>query len=339
MANRLKIGIMGFGRIGREFYRLAQSVPELDIVAIVDVGKPEILHYLQMVDGFDEGEIHLEGNYLVSKNSRSRFLQSRRPEDIPWDVFEVDIVVDCTHKYCSKSQMEEHLKGGAKRVILSTLPRDEIDRIVIMGVNDHTITPEDKLVSAGSSTTNALVLLLKLINDDFGIKSAMVTTIHAFTSDQPLQDTAGRDFRRSRSATENIIPNITPTTRWLGNILPELNDRVDGIALNVPVSKGSLLDLTLKLSTGAVTVEGINRTIKAAAEKMPHLIDYMEAPIVSSDVIGELHSLVFDSKATQKTSLDMVKTLCWYDNGLGQAARILDVVLAYKTLEEKGGAR
>ena len=332
-----KIGIMGFGRIGREFYRLAQQNDHLDIVAIVDLAKPEILHYLQEIDGFKPGEITLEGNYLISSQSKTRIFQAKEPSNVPWDIFGVDTVIDCTHKYCSHHQMEDHLKSGAKRVIISALPRDEIDRIVIMGVNDNTISSDDTLISAGSSTTNALALTLKTIHQSIPIKMAMVTTVHAFTSDQPLQDVAGQDFRRSRSAAENIIPNMIPSAAWMGTIIPELKGKVEGIALNVPVSKGSMLDITLKIDNIDTTVEDINNIMKNAASKMNEWIDFMEDPIVSSDVIGDEHSLVFDSQATMKTSNDMVKILCWYDNVMGQAARVLDVLEAYSNCESKGG--
>lgn len=337
LMKRQKIGIMGFGRIGREFYRLAQQNDQLDIVAIVDLAKPEILHYLLEVDGFEPGEIKLDGNYLISKNSRTRVFQAKEPSNVPWDIFGVDTVIDCTHKYCSKSQMEDHLKGGANRVIISTLPRDEIDRIVVMGVNDQTISSDDKLVSAGSSTINALALTLKTIHDSIKINMAMVTSLHAFTSDQPLQDVAGRDFRRSRSAAENIIPNMIPSAAWIGIVIPELNGKVEGIALNVPVSKGSLLDFTITIQSDSTSIDDINQIMKKAADKKSEWIEYCEDPVVSSDVIGNDHSLVFDAQATIKTSKDMFKILCWYDNGIGQAARILDVLEAYKKFEGIGG--
>ncbi len=332
-----KIGIMGFGRIGREFYRMAQQNNQLEIVAIVDLGKPEILHYLLTIDGFSPQDIRLEGNYLISNHSRTRIFQAEEPSNVPWDVIGVDTVIDCTHKYCSHDQMEAHLHSGAPRVIISALPRDDIDRIVIMGVNDHAISPNDALISAGSSTSNALALTLKVIHEVVKIKMAMATSVHAFTSDQPLHDVAGRDFRRSRSAAENIIPNIIPSTTWVGNLLPELKGKVEGIALNVPVMRGSLLDLTLKIQDEGKSIEDINLIMKSASESMSRWIEYIDDPIVSSDVIGNEHSLVFDAKATLKTSTDMVKILCWYDNGLGQAARVLDVLEAYEKLGVKGG--
>ena len=339
MAKRTKIGIMGFGRIGREFFRLAHNNPDLDIAAIVDIGNPEILNYLQVVEGLDSEHVRLEGNYLISQYSESRMFIAPEPSDVPWDVFDVEYVIDCTHKYCSKNEMEDHLKSGADRVIISSLPRDSIDRIVVMGANDDTISSDDRLISAGSSTANALALALKLINDKEEISAAMLTSVHAFTSDQPLQNVAGRDFRRSRSATENIIPNITPISAWIDEILPELSGKVDGIALNVPVSKGSLLDLTLKMKKDSINLDDIHNIFKDASESMKGLVEYNMDPIVSSDVIGNTHSLVYDAQATQKTEFDMVKILCWYDNGICQAARVLDVLKSYISLDGNGGAK
>ena len=339
MAKRTKIGIMGFGRIGREFFRMAYNNPDLDIAAIVDIGNPEILNYLQDVEGLDSQEVRLEGNYLVSPYSKSRMFIAKNPSDIPWDVFEVDYVIDCTHKFCSRHEMEDHLKSGASRVIISSLPRDSIDRIVIMGANEESISLDDRLISAGSSTTNALVLALKLINEEEEIAAAMLTSVHAFTSDQPLQNVAGRDFRRSRSAAENIIPNITPTSAWIDEILPELSGKVDGIALNVPVSKGSMLDLTLRMKKKSISLDDIHKIFENASKSTSNLVEYNMDPIVSSDVIGNTHSLVYDSQATQKTEFDMVKILCWYDNGICQAARVLDVLTSYISLENSGGAK
>ncbi len=331
----MKIGIMGFGRIGRDFFKLAQKNPKIDITAVVDLGKPEILNYLLNSDGI-ENPVHLEGNYLVSGNSQTRIVHAIQPSHVPWDAFDVDIVVDATHKYCSASQMQGHLDSGANRVIISALPRDEIDRIVVNGVNDHTISVDDKLISAGSSTTNALAIMLKIMSENFPLEYAMMTTVHAYTSDQPLQDTVGRSFRRSRSAAENIIPNTTPSPTCIEYILPEFKDKVEGIALNVPVPKGSCLDLTLIFKESSVTVEDVNNIMDRSAIDDPNLVGVTDDPIVSCDAIGNTKSLIFDKKATMKSSKNMIKVLCWYDNGLGHAQQIMDTVMAYYLLDQKG---
>ncbi len=336
-SKRTKIGIMGFGRIGRDFYRLAMQNDEIEIVAISDIGRAEILHYLLMVEGTGE-PVKLDGNYLVSGKTKTRIVHGVKPGDVPWDMFEVDLVIDATHKYCSNSQMSGYLQAGAKRVIISALPRDIIDRVVVMGVNDGSMSSKDALVSAGSSTTNAIAMLLNVLGKKFPIQQVMYTTIHAYTSDQPLQDTVGKDFRRSRSAAENIIPNITPSAKWISEILPGFKGKIEGIALNVPVPRGSCLDMTLVMKDDSVSVEDINKTMWDASKKYVGLIETTADPIVSSDVIGNSHSLVFDTRATMKSNSRMIKILSWYDNGLGQANHILKIVEAYRKLDLEGVA-
>jgi len=328
---------MGFGRIGRDFYRLALENEAIDVVAVSDIGQAEILHYLLTVDGTNV-PVKLEGNYLVSEKTKTRVVHGVRPGDVPWDMFEVDMVVDATHKYCSNSQMKEYLTAGAKRVIISALPRDPIDKVIVMGVNEASMTTGDKLVSAGSSTTNAIALLLKILSEKFSIEQAMFTTIHAYTSDQPLQDTVGKDFRRSRSAAGNIIPNATPTPQWISEILPDFKAKIEGIALNVPVPRGSCLDMTLFLKDSDFTVEAINDVMWEASKKLPGLVETTADPIVSSDVIGNDHCLIFDTRATMKSKSRMVKVISWYDNGLGQANHILKIVEAYRRLDLEGAA-
>ncbi|MFB0515427.1 MAG: type I glyceraldehyde-3-phosphate dehydrogenase [Candidatus Neomarinimicrobiota bacterium] len=341
-AERIRVGLMGFGRIGRNLYRLASEIPDVEIAVISDVGRPEILYYLLQRDtihGSFQYGVRLENNRLLLKDDRiTEMILGVAPGDVPWKSYEVDIVVDATGKYLTKAHMKAHLAAGAKRVIVASLPEDEIDRLVIMGVNDDTISRSDRMISAGSSTTNPVALMLKILDDAFGVDRAMMTTIHAYTSDQPLADIAGKDFRRSRSAAENIIPNETPTARWLDVILPQFKGKFDGIALNVPVPDGSCVDLTCQFRDAGATVEAVNEALRAAADSMPDIIEVTEDPIVSSDVIRNRHSLVFDMRATMKTAGRLVKTLGWYDNGWGHAARLLDVIHAYARINEKGGA-
>jgi len=340
-AERIRVGLMGFGRIGRNLYRLASETPNVEIAVISDVGRPEILFYLLQRDtihGLFGYEVRLEDNRLLLEDRHSaEMILGVAPGDVPWKTYDVDIVVDATGKYLTKTHMEAHLAAGAKRVVITSLPEDEIDRLVIVGVNDEAISPSDRMISAGSSTTSPVALMLKIMDENFGVDRAMMTTIHAYTSDQPLADTAGKDFRRSRSAAENIIPNETPTARWLDVILPRFKGKFDGIALNVPVANGSCVDLTCQFKSPDVAVAGVNEAMCAAAEKMPDIIEATDDPIVSSDVIGNRHSLVFDLKATMKTKGRLVKLLGWYDNGWGHAARLLDIIHAYAQFN-KGGA-
>jgi len=197
----------------------------------------------------------------------------------------------------------------------------------------------DKLVSAGSSTTNATAIMLKILDEAYGVGYAMLTTVHSYTADQPLRDTAGHDFRRSRSAAENIIPNETPTPRWIEKIMPEFEGRIEGTALNVPIAAGSLLDLSLVLKNTDVSINQINEVIEAAAKKYPGILEVTEDPIVSVDVIGNRHSVIYDKQATMRSKGKMVKILTWYHNTLAMASRIKGLIIEYQKLNEKGGSK
>lgn len=333
---RIRVGLMGFGRIGRNIFRLVSESNDIEIPIICDLGKPEILHYLLQRDtihgSFEHGVAMQDHQLILEDGRKTDLIQRREPKEVPWKKYAVDVVVDATGKYLNKSDMQDHLSSGAKRVIVSNLPNETIDRIVCFGVNESTIAGTDQMISAGSSTTSPTALLLKILHEEFSLERAMMTTIHAYTSDQPLADTAGEDYRRSRSAAENIIPNETPTVEWLEVVLPEFKGKFDGIALNVPVPDGSCVDLTCQLGRDDVTVDMINNAVQTAADKMPGVIEVTDDPIVSSDVIGNRHSLVFDAKATMKTSGQLIKVIGWYDNGWGHAARILDIIRAYSQL-------
>jgi glyceraldehyde 3-phosphate dehydrogenase len=331
---------MGFGEVGRHIYRLCMEDDIFEVVAISDYGSPEILAYLVGAETKGKVKVDLEdGNFINSPAGRARLVTGGKPGDIPWDIFNVDVVIDATGQFKSRAELERHLASGAPHVVLSTLPADEIDRIVVMGVNERTIDLKDRIVSAASATTNATALLLKIFNDNFGVDYAMLTTVHSYTSDQPLRDKAGHEHRRSRSAAENIIPNATPTPRWIPTILPELKGKVEGIALNVPIPNGSLLDLTTVFGRTGVTVEDVNHAIEKAANDLPGLIQVTDDPIVSTDVINNRHSVVFDKLATMKSPGRMMKTLAWYHTALAQACRILDVIRTYHNLQESKGGK
>ncbi len=330
---------MGFGEIPRHIYRLSTGRDDIEIVAISEIGKPDILHYLVNAEVKKRVDVKLDGNFLISKNGKARMVRGVEPGDVPWDMFDVDFVVDGTWKYRNKSDMEKHLRSGAKRVILSSLPFDDIDRIVIKGVNESSIQKADKLVSAGSATSNATAVMLKILEENFGVDYSMLTTVHSYTSDQPLRDKAGSDFRRSRSAAENIIPIETPTPHWIGQILPQFKGKVEGSAINVPVPNGSLLDLTTVLKSKDFTLEDIHKAVEKEAEILPEIIQVINEPVVSADIIGNSHSVVYDKIATMKSAYRMVKTLTWYHGALAMASRIIDVILEYHKLDEKGGAQ
>jgi glyceraldehyde 3-phosphate dehydrogenase len=265
-------------------------------------------------------------------------LQLARPGEVPWDVLNVDCVVDATGRYRRRQDIEAHLHAGAGRVILASLPAEPIDRIVIPGINENSAASADKMISAGSATTNAFALLLRSLDRALGVDCASMTTVHAYSSDQSLQDYAHEDFRRSRSAAQNIIPNNNESARWVEFVLPKFAGKLSGYALNVPVQRGSLLDLNCVMQDGAVTVAQVNEAMRAAAAEQPALIGATDDPIVSSDVIGCRQSLLFDARATIKAGKRIVKVLAWYES-LGHACRVLDVIRCYGRLDGSGGAK
>ena len=328
----IRVGIMGFGQTGRQIYELASRSDDVEVVAVADIGQPEILHYLLCSEVKDPQRHELQGNFLVNPRFQARLMQIDRPAEMPWDIFGVDIVIDATGKYRESRYLEEHLRNGAPRVLLRTLPVDAVDRIVIPGLNDSMVNAADRTLSAGSATTTALCLLLKILSGSFEIECGSMTTVHAYTSDQALQDYAGSDFRRSRSAAKNIIPNSHEAGLWLGQIMPEFDGKILTSALNVPIHEGCLLDVNLVMGDAGVTVEDINAAMRVGAAGLPGIVAVVEDPIVSSDVIGNPHSLLFDTKGTIKAGNNIIKTLSWYEN-LGHAARLLDVVRLYKELD------
>jgi len=329
---KIRVGIMGLGQIGRQLYHLALEKDDIEIVAVADIGKPEIIEYLLQSDGMEEPSCRLQDNYLTNKKFRKRMFQLARPEEVPWDIMNVDCIVDATGRYRRRRDMEAHLRAGAKRVILASLPSEPIDRIVIPGINESHATGADKMISAGSATTNAFALLLQSLDQSLGVDYASLTTVHAYSSDQSLQDYAHEDFRRSRSAAENIIPNNNESARWVEIVLPKFSGKLSGYALNVPVQRGSLLDVNCVMHDGTVTVDQVNDVMRAAAAQQPDLISSTDDPIVSSDVIGCRQSLLFDSGATIKAGKKIVKVLAWYES-LGHACRVLDVVRQYSKLD------
>jgi len=335
---KIRIGIMGLGQIGRHLYHLALEKDDIEIVAVADIGKPEIIQYLLRSDAVNEPSCELRDNYLINEKFRTRMLQLARPEEVPWDVLNVDCVVDATGRYRRRRDMEAHLRAGARRVILASLPAESIDRIAIPGINESSAASTDKMISAGSATTNALALLLQSLDQALGVDCASMTTVHAYSSDQSLQDYAHEDFRRSRSAAENIIPNNNESARWVEMVLPKFAGKLSGYALNVPVQQGSLLDLNCVMQDGNVTAKQVNEAMSAAAADHPTLIGMTDDPIVSSDVIGCRQSLLFDSRATLKAGKRMIKVLAWYES-LGHACRVLDVVRHYSSLDGIGGEK
>ena len=338
MKKTINIALFGFGRIGRNIFRLGYDNPNYNFVAVSDFGSPEALHYLlsrDSIHGSMKDEVILKNNHLKVKDQSVRVIRGGKPGNIPWDAFDVDVVIDATGQSLTREELELHLEAGAKRVFTTKNPKEIIDRYVIPGINEETIKSEDKVVSTTSSTTQVLALMVKMLDEKFGLEKAMMTTVHAYTADQPLADAAGIDLRRSRSAAENIIPNTTTAPEIIQQIMPKFKGKIDGIAFNVPVPNGSCVDLTSQLMK-TPTIDEANDAIKDYAKNsLNGIVGYTADPIVSSDVSGRKETMVFDEKATMITKDALLKTLCWYDNGWGFSKRILEMIDAYAKIEEK----
>lgn len=336
MKDKIKIGIIGFGHIGRYVYLNTLNNPNLDVAAISDIGKLDVLHYLLANEPRNKCDVSLsvEQNCLIYNGEKTIFVDEVSPGNVDWSALNVDWVIDATGKFLTKKNLQKHIDLGAKKVILSCLPDEDLDNLIIPGINNHQINSDDKIISVGSSTTNALALMLNILNKAFEIECASMTTIHSYTNDQPLQDSAGTDFRRSRSAAKNIIPNENYSYKWVGKVLPVFKDKIISSALNVPVQFGSLMDLTTVFKQDIDDVEKINNAVIAASLKFPDLIKVAKDPIVSSDVIGMKETIIYDEIGTLKIGKNMIKTLVWYDNGYNHASRILDVISLYEGLKQ-----
>ena len=333
----IRIGLMGFGRVARELYRLAaRQSDDVEIVAMADIAAPSVLEYLVNEEGIGSDGFELTGNWLDAGRFRTRMLQISDPHEVPWDALGADVVVEATGRFCDRNALDAHIANGAHRALLATLPAEPLDRLVIPGVNQNDATVSDRRISVGSATTTAFALMVRVLDDAFGVAHASMTTVHNFTSDQPAQDSARDDPRRSRAAGKNIIPNGTDTPKWVGEILPHLEGRLSGYALNVPVQKGSLLDLSVVFERRGVDSSAINATFAAARAATPELIGIAEDPIVSSDIIDRTHSVTIDAHATLGCADRIAKVLGWYD-ARGHAARILDVVRHYADLDQAAG--
>ena len=326
----MRVAINGFGRIGRSVFRIINERSDVEVVAINDLSEREALVYLLKYDtvmGRFHDKAELTDDILKTSNHTVTLLSGADPAQLPWDDMGVDIVVEATGVFRQKEQLESHLSAGASRVVLTVPAKDEIDYTVVIGVNDDDLKPEHKIISNASCTTNCLAPMAKILNDAFGIETGVINTIHAYTNDQRLADVPHKDWRRSRAAAENVIPTTTGAARAVGKVLPELNGKLDGIAMRVPVPDGSVVDLVVRLNQD-VTEERIKEAVRAASEtdKLAPILEYQEEPIVSTDIIGNSHSSIFDAPFTQVIDGSLVKTLNWYDNEWGYSNRIVDLM-------------
>ena len=326
---KIRVAINGFGRIGRSVFRVLNGRDDVEVVSINDIFDKDALTYLLKYDtvmGRFPAEITLDGDILHAGDQSVKLVAESVPSELPWGDLGVDVVIESTGIFRMRSQLESHLDAGAKKVILTVPAKDEIDYTVVIGVNDEGLKPEHRIVSNASCTTNCLAPMAKVLNENFGIELGVINTIHAYTNDQRLADVPHSDWRRSRAAAENIIPTTTGAARAVGMVLPELRGKLDGIAMRVPVSDGSIVDLNVELNTD-VNSDDIRQAVKEASEtdRLSYILQYEDTPIVSSDIIGNPHSSIFDAPFTIVLEKRFVKTLNWYDNEWGYSNQLVEL--------------
>jgi glyceraldehyde 3-phosphate dehydrogenase len=325
----IKVGINGFGRIGRSVFRIISDRNDMEVVAINDLFENEQLAYLLKYDtvmGIFDKEVTADRDAMTVGNQRVVMTDHRDPARIPWKDLGVQIVIESTGVFRNREPLEKHLAAGAKKVILTVPAKEEIDATIVIGVNDEQLKPEHRIVSNASCTTNCLAPIAKVLDDAFDLEEGFITTVHAYTNDQRLADVPHKDFRRSRAAGENIIPTTTGAAKAVGKVLPQLQGKLDGLAMRVPVPDGSIVDLVCRLRKKA-SREDINAAVqKAAAGPMQRIVEYSEAPLVSSDIIGNTHSSIFDALSTSSMQDGYARIVSWYDNEWGYSNRVVDLI-------------
>jgi glyceraldehyde 3-phosphate dehydrogenase len=329
MTTRTRVGINGFGRIGRAILRVVADRSDLEVVAINDLYPTKALAYLFQYDtvmGVFDGDIRSDEQSLTVNGKRIATTKEKSPGAIPWKELGVEIVIESTGVFRTRASLEPHLAAGASRVVLTVPAKDEIDAMIVMGVNDDTLKPEHRLVSNASCTTNCLAPIAKILHDAFGIEEGLMTTVHAYTNDQRLADVPHKDFRRSRAAAQNIIPTTTGAARAVGKVLPRLKGKLDGMAMRVPVPDGSIVDLVCRLKGRPSAAEVNDAVREAAAGPLARIVEYSEVPLVSSDIIGNPHSSIFDALSTDANGDGWVRVVSWYDNEWGYSNRVVDLI-------------
>ncbi len=329
----IRVGINGFGRIGRLFFRALRGCDDIEVMAINDLADAPTLATLLKYDsvhGRYEGTVAAKTEdgkaYLVVDGKKILILGEKEPAKLPWKALGVTIVFESTGIFTNKEAMAKHIEAGAKKVLLSAPPKGPIDATIVMGVNDKTLKPTDVYVSNASCTTNCLAPLVKVLNESFGIEYGLMTTCHAYTNDQRIADLIHKDPRRARAGAINIIPTSTGAAKAVGEVIPELNGKLTGISLRVPVPDGSVVDFVALLKKD-VTKDEVNAAMKKAAEgALKGILEYTEDPIVSSDVVGNPCSSLFDAQSTLVMQKRMVKVISWYDNEWGYSKRCVDLI-------------
>jgi glyceraldehyde 3-phosphate dehydrogenase len=326
--SKIKVAINGFGRIGRLTFKALQQRENVEVVAINDLTDPKTLAHLLKYDsvhGRFPGEVKAEEGGINVNGKSIKIYAEREPKNLPWGTLGVDVVLESTGRFVDEKGAGGHLEAGARKVVISAPAKGNIPTVVL-GVNDNTITGEETLMSNASCTTNCLAPMAKVLDDAFGIEKGYITTVHAYTADQNLQDAPHSDLRRARAAAYSIVPTSTGAAKAVGLVLPHLNGKLDGVAMRVPIPDGSMTDLTVLLKKEA-TVEAINAAMKAAAEgPMKGILEYTEDEIVSIDIIGNTHSCIFDAGLTSANGT-LVKVVGWYDNEAGYSNRAADLIV------------
>ncbi|MEM9799357.1 MAG: type I glyceraldehyde-3-phosphate dehydrogenase [Planctomycetota bacterium] len=337
----MRIAINGFGRIGRNVFRIVQNTPGIEVVHINDLTDAATLAHLLAYDsvhGRYPGTVRSSRGAITVDGKKIAVTAERDPAALPHAENKIDCVVEATGVFRSREACTKHLDAGAKRVLLTVPPKDEIDAMVVLGVNEGDLKPTDRIISNASCTTNCLAPVAKVLDDAFGIEHGLMTTTHAYTNDQRILDLPHSDLRRARAAAMNIIPTSTGAARAVGKVLPRLNGKLDGMAMRVPVPDGSVVDLVARLKK-KVTVEEVNAAFQAAAKAKPlkGILKFSTDPLVSTDIIGDPHSSIVDSLATMVIGDRSVKVISWYDNEWGYSNRVVDLMKVANRL--KGGAR
>lgn len=331
----IKIGVNGFGRIGRYFTRMTLDRTDIEVVAVNDLTDVNTLAHLFKYDSI-HGKLNMkftiDGNSIVFENGKKLTIVSHKdPADIPWSNWQVDFVLESTGLFRTKEKASAHLKGGAKRVVISAPPDDDTNSVVL-GVNESILSSEDTVISNASCTTNCAAPMIKIMRDLCTIESVYISTIHSYTSDQRLHDAPHKDLRRARAAAESIVPTSTGAAKAIAKIFPELKGKMGGNAMRVPVPNGSLTDLTI-IAKDMPSIETINQAFqKAANSSLKGIIEYTDEPLVSKDIVGNAHSCIFDAELTSIVGENMIKLVGWYDNEAGYANRCVDLMLKLNKL-------
>jgi len=326
----IKVGINGFGRIGRMVFRVMEERGGFDVVAINDLTSAKTLGHLLKYDsthGKFKGTIEAKEKSLVVNGKEIQILNVKNPAELPWKAEGAQVVIESTGVFRDRAKIALHLTAGAGKVILTVPAKDEIDNMIVLGVNNEALKESDKIVSNASCTTNCLAPMVKVLNDEFGLKYGLMTTVHAYTNDQSILDLPHSDLRRARAAAENIIPTTTGAAKAVGKIIPELKGKLNGMAMRVPVKDGSVVDFVAEVDK-EVTVEKVNEAMKKAAESsLKGIMEYSDEPLVSLDIVGNPHSCIFDSLSTMVIGKNMVKIIGWYDNEWGYSNRVVDLIV------------